>query len=70
MSQFSHRVAYMLSGLAGRCVRDRKWFQTLIECQTCLLLYRFPMESARAISHFYDVGYSEPGLTTEFLTGN
>src|SRR5262245_61665794 len=81
MMHFSHRVAYMLSGLAGRItqhpscpacgdsgssIRDRKWFHTLVECQTCLLLYRFPMESPRAMSDFYDVGYSEPGLTTEF----
>ena len=77
---FSQRVAYMLSGLTGRITqhpscpacgdsggstRDRKWFHTLIECQRCLLLYRFPVESPRAMSDFYDVGYSEPGLTTE-----
>ena len=77
---FSQRVAYMLSGLAGRITqhpscpacgdsggstRDRKWFHTLIECQRCLLLYRFPVESPRAMSDFYDVGYSEPRMTTE-----
>src|SRR4051812_23686668 len=76
----SKRVAYMLSGLVGRIsqhpscpacgnkggiICDRKWFHTLIECQTCLLLYRFPVESPRAMSDFYDLGYSEPGLTTE-----
>jgi hypothetical protein len=74
MLHFSQRVAYMLSGLAGRIAqhpscpacgdsggstRDRKWFHTLIECQRCLLLYRFPMESPQAMSDFYDVGYSE-----------
>jgi SAM-dependent methyltransferase len=76
----SQRVAYMLSGLAGRITQhpscpacghnggstcDRKWFHTLIECQACLLLYRFPVESPQAMSDFYDVGYSEPGLTTQ-----
>jgi hypothetical protein len=30
-----------------------------------MLLYRFPVESPRAMADFYDVGYSEPGLTTE-----
>ena len=80
MSYFSQRVAYMLSGLAGRITQqpscpacgysggstcDRKWLHTLIECKSCLLLYRFPVESPQAMSDFYDVGYSEPGLVTE-----
>src|SRR6516225_2846516 len=81
MPQSSHRLAYMLSGLTGRiiqqhpsclvcghsagCTRDRKWFHTLIECRACLLLYRFPMEPPQAISDFYVIEYSQPGLTTE-----
>jgi SAM-dependent methyltransferase len=79
MSHFSQRVTYMLSGFGGRITQhpacpacgksggstyDRKWFHTLIECRTCLLLYRFPAESPQAMSDFYDVGYSEP-LATE-----
>jgi hypothetical protein len=69
----------MLSGLTGRAmqrpfcpacgnrhanIRDRKWFHTLLECQTCKLLYRFPTESPQDISDFYEFGYAEPGLTT------
>ena len=81
MPEFSRRLAYMLSGLTGRiiqqhpsclvcghsagCTRDRKWFHTLIECRACLLLYRFPMEPPQAISDFYVIEYSQPGLTTE-----
>ena len=78
--RFSQRVLYMLSGLAGKATEqpscpacgdsggstcDRKWFHTLIECKSCLLLYRFPVELPQAMSDFYDVGYSEPGLVTE-----
>jgi SAM-dependent methyltransferase len=77
---FSRRVQYMLSGLtrritgfsscpacgdSGGSTRDRKWFHSLIECQRCLLLYRFPVESPQAMAEFYDIGYSEPGLTTK-----
>ena len=76
----SQRIAYMLSGLTGRLRHhpacpacgnadgrtvDRKWFHTLIECRECLLLHRFPVESAQTMSTFYDAGYAEPGLTTE-----
>ena len=55
-----------------RCgrIRDRKWFHTLIECQNCMLLYRFPMEPPQDISDFYNVGYAEPGLTTELPNDN
>jgi SAM-dependent methyltransferase len=75
LMHFSQRVTYMLSGLAGRFTQhgscpacgdcggstvDRKWFHTLIECPTCMLLYRFPVESPQAMADFYDVGYSEP----------
>src|SRR5262245_61530838 len=78
MKHFSRRVTYMLSGLVGRLTQqgscpacgnsggrtvDHKWFHTLIECQTCLLLYRFPVESLQAMSDFYDVGYSDPQAT-------
>ncbi len=80
MMSFSQRITYMLSGLAGRAnqwpscpacgdpggrTRDRKWFHSLIECQECRLLYRFPVESPQSTSDFYNVGYREPGLTTE-----
>jgi SAM-dependent methyltransferase len=75
---FSQRMTYMLSGLVGRFTQhascpacgdsggspvDRKWFHTLIECPTCMLLYRFPVESSQAMAHFYDVGYSQPEAT-------
>ena len=46
-------------GDSGGSTRDRKWFHTLIECQRCLLLYRFPVESPQAMSDCYDVGYSD-----------
>jgi hypothetical protein len=78
LRRFPQRVAYMWSGLAGRFTQhascpscgdsggsicDRKWFHTLIECQTCRLLYRSPVESPQAMFDFYAAGYSEPTVT-------
>jgi SAM-dependent methyltransferase len=76
--RFSQRARYMLSGLGGRFTQhascpscgntggricDRKWFYTLIECQACLLLYRFPVESPGEMLDFYTTAYSEPAAT-------
>lgn len=75
-----YKVSYLLSGLSGRlgsrreCVVcgsldgkriDRKWFHSLIECQNCGVLFRFPSESPEKMAQFYAQGYSEPGLTTQ-----
>lgn len=43
----------------------RKFPTTLRLCTDCLLLYRWPTTPAEESLSFYEVGYQEPGLTTE-----
>jgi SAM-dependent methyltransferase len=78
--QLTQKIGYAVSGLSGRigaravcpaCKSehgrrvDRKWFHSLIECDTCGLLHRYPIETAGQMAAFYNDGYAEPGLTTE-----
>lgn len=77
------QLPYLLSGLTGRLthrvrcpacdsnravVVDRKGFHSLMECQSCHLMHRFPTETAAQMAEFYDHDYAEPGLTTELPT--
>jgi len=74
------QTVYLLSGLTGRWHRssvcpscqspvartiDRKYFHSLKECQQCGLVFRYPTESAPAMTAFYQQTYAEPGITTE-----
>jgi 2-polyprenyl-3-methyl-5-hydroxy-6-metoxy-1,4-benzoquinol methylase len=74
------KAKYFWSGIAGRFHQDRrcpsckqwastqvdaKYFHTMLSCNGCRLLYRYPGESASKMEEFYQNNYSEPGLTTE-----
>jgi hypothetical protein len=78
--RIGQKIRYLVSGLTGRMgtqpicpacqskigvLVDRKWFHSLIECERCGLLHRFPVESVEFTASFYEAEYAAPGLTTE-----
>lgn len=44
---------------------DGKVFHGLYRCQSCAILYRFPVESAKFMSSYYQRNYRQAGLTTD-----
>ena len=77
--QMLKKASYLVNGITGRLKTavcpacgstmgqavDRKWFHSLVECNRCGLLHRYPCESPRQMAAFYQSGYSQTGLTTD-----
>lgn len=45
--------------------RDRKGFHELLQCSDCALLYRWPYETQKEMTRFYQRDYQQAGLTTD-----
>lgn len=46
-------------------VVDKKFFHSLLRCNHCKLLFRWPYETAQEMAHFYQKAYKQKGLTTD-----
>ncbi|MCC6475357.1 MAG: methyltransferase domain-containing protein, partial [Burkholderiales bacterium] len=71
---------YLLSGLTNRLTHrrrcpvcqgtigvpvDRKFFHSLLECQGCGILYRYPSETQAQMDDYFQTDFDFPDLTTQ-----